>query len=256
VGTERCTSRGQRGRTGDDTPVPWGHPVGGKKVQKSLVPRPCAPGHRALNIHQPEGTTNHPGGNSRSREGPGDRTIAGGTTRAAGGRTGGRGQLARAGAGHGAASRRTATADSAAGKDGATRPRRTRRSPAPTPSGNGPRSRAAARPAGTRVRGHRAGHPQGQAATGPQGHRTGQPRGTPAPELRNRSAGHPQGQPARRVRTDSEGQDTGARPQGRAEGFGAPGPSRGPLHLIHAGGLVLFSGLSCPPAGCATREVR
>ncbi|MCU1622154.1 MAG: hypothetical protein JWL79_999 [Frankiales bacterium] len=206
LGIERCTTGGQPRRTGDDTRWPWGHPVGSEKVRKSLVPRPCAPRHNPLNIHQPEGTTNRPGSNPRSRGGPGDRPTAGGPTGAAGRRNEGRSPFARAGTGHGAASRRTATADSVSDEDGATRPRRSRRSPGP----------------------HHAA----------SDHRTGHPQGRPAPES-NR---------AWKART----RRAPARTSGRS---GAPGPSRGPLHLQVAGGLVPCWARSLPFASSDTRAL-
>ena len=190
----------------------WGHPVGVESARKFLPPRPCAARHRGLNIAQPEGTTHHPGGNSRSRAGPGDRTGEGGTTRAAGGRTGGRGQLARAGAGHGAASRRTT--------DGRQRGRRRRGnpdSPEAEVTGSGTRRQRATGQGSRKAGRQRSPGPPGRArrkaqpAGGSTRFEQGTPQGAAGTGRRTRSAGHPQGKPEGRVRAGPEGQDRVAR---------------------------------------------
>jgi hypothetical protein len=98
---------------------------------------------------------------------------------------------------------------------------------------------------GHRDRAHAAGPPDRAparaAGTGVQG------------TARHRSAAHPQGQGARgwervpnriwKARTDRA-----------IETSGAPGPARGPLYLIHTGGLVLFSLPLVPERGSDTRS--
>ncbi len=122
----------------------------------------------------------------------------GGTTKAAGGRTGGRYQLARAGAGHGAASRRTEVGRQC-GPRRLGQPRRhgKQRSPA----------------AGPATSGHRAGQPQGRPAPelGATGRTTARRSGTGA---QDRKAGQPQGRSTRRPRTEGQG----SRKTGRSPG--------------------------------------
>jgi len=74
LGTTRCTTGGQLGCTGDDTPVSWGHLVGGEKVR--FHPLWCRSQRTRNPASQKERRTTF-GGNPRSRAGPGDRTGEG-----------------------------------------------------------------------------------------------------------------------------------------------------------------------------------
>ncbi|MCU1599528.1 MAG: hypothetical protein JWO22_237 [Frankiales bacterium] len=161
----------------------------------------------------------------------------GGTTKAAGGRNAVRGQLARAGAGHGAASQGPRAADSAYGDDGATRvtpkakvtgsgiqrQRATDRAAARQPgTGPGATGRTAARRNGTGAQDRETEQPQGQLGlrtTGPRG-------GTAARQVRTQVPPEAAGHAARRSRRQPGTERQGSRKAGRQAG--PTGPGRAP----------------------------
>ena len=206
--------------------------MGGETAQKFFVPRPCALRHRALQITQPEGTTNHPGGNPRSRAGPGDRTCEGVRRRplAAGTKVGVSSQERALDAER----RRKGppAADSADGDDGATR---TARKAKVTGSGTqrhrvtGQGSRKAGR---HRSPGPPDGPPQGGSAPEPRTERQGTREGSrqagptgPRDRATARSAGT-QGHGIERQTSRKAGRHSDPTGPGRAppQGGGRPGP--------------------------------